>query len=304
MKKTLTVSFVIGSTASGKSSFIEQNFADMDVVFLNVFDFQKQAFDEVGVHNKISMHEQIRCLLKANDRLLEVIIENLQQGKSVVCEHTFLKAKRRITYIEAIREAVSEVLIDFYVMQPSDETYKEYLKKRDLLVFDSFEYYKDMLSDLEFPNIAEGFDQAYEVVDNTIILRIDPPKPELVDKAHKELIEESERIRAEDEKKKAKKELLESLKHRPFWHTCECCGKAELLTAKQAFDEGWDYPPTMGCFGVLGPRTCGNCSITDTLYWKIQQQGLPVLIKKDLNSKEMEILNRIENEPECLLKQE
>ena len=41
-------------------------------------------------------------------------------------------------------------------------------------------------------------------------------------------------------------------------HICEVCGKTEILTPKEAFNEGWDYPPRMGGFGIVGPRTCGD----------------------------------------------
>lgn len=194
----LKVAFIIGSTASGKSTFIKQNFANEDIEILNVFNFQQQAFEESGFLDKIPFREEIRCLFKANNKLLEVIIEKLQQGKSLVVEHTLLKSKRRIAYIEAIRESVSDVEIEFYVMSPSETTYKKRLEKRGLLNKSSFQFYKDMASDLEFPNIAEGFDRAYEVLDNGVVqLRMDPPKPELVDLAHKELFEEAERMRKE-----------------------------------------------------------------------------------------------------------
>jgi hypothetical protein len=40
----------------------------------------------------------------------------------------------------------------------------------------------------------------------------------------------------------------------PQWrHICEVCGVEEILTPSQAFDVGWDYPPRMGQFGVVGP---------------------------------------------------
>ena len=42
-------------------------------------------------------------------------------------------------------------------------------------------------------------------------------------------------------------------------HICEVCGKTETLTPEEAFNEGWDYPPRMGGFGIVGPRTCGDC---------------------------------------------
>ena len=29
-------------------------------------------------------------------------------------------------------------------------------------------------------------------------------------------------------------------------HICEVCGKTEILTPEEAFNEGWDYPPRMG----------------------------------------------------------
>lgn len=66
---------------------------------------------------------------------------------------------------------------------------------------------------------------------------------------------------------------LESTKTRPFWHYCEVCGKKEFITDEEAFNSGWDYPPKMVFFGVLGPRTCGDCLMKDTLFWKIQTSG-------------------------------
>ena len=195
----IKVAFIIGSTASGKSTFIKQNFANEDLEILNVFDFQQQAFEESGFQDKLPFREEIRCLFKANNKLLEVIIEKLQHGKSLVVEHTLLKSKRRIAYIEAIRKAVSDVEIEFYVMSPSETTYKNRLEKRDLLKKSSFQFYKDMAADLEFPNVVEGFDRAFEVLDNCVVqLRMNPPKPELIDLAHKELFEEAERMRKEE----------------------------------------------------------------------------------------------------------
>ena len=32
-------------------------------------------------------------------------------------------------------------------------------------------------------------------------------------------------------------------------HICEVCGKTEILTPEEAFNEGWDYLPRMGGFG-------------------------------------------------------
>ena len=85
----------------------------------------------------------------------------------------------------------------------------------------------------------------------------------------------------------------------PFLHICECCGKTEILTSKEAFDLGWDYPGEGGlfpetAFGIVGPRTCGTCPMTGTLWWEI------VCNKKqihELSDKHKETLLRILQEP-------
>ncbi|MCR5098816.1 MAG: hypothetical protein K6B14_07710 [Lachnospiraceae bacterium] len=46
-----------------------------------------------------------------------------------------------------------------------------------------------------------------------------------------------------DEQEKHK-QLLQSMNTRPFWHYCEVCGKKEYITAEEAFNDGWDYPPS------------------------------------------------------------
>lgn len=82
-----------------------------------------------------------------------------------------------------------------------------------------------------------------------------------------------------------------------FWHICEICGKRELLTPEEAFEQGWDYPPRMGTFGVLSPRTCGSCAMVDTLYWKIITGELS---SQDLDERQTETFLRIQGEPESL----
>ena len=56
--------------------------------------------------------------------------------------------------------------------------------------------------------------------------------------------------------------------------------------------------------GWLGPRTCGECDITSTLYWKVQQQLVPIVVESTLTEKELKIWQRIKNEPESLLEDE
>lgn len=61
---------------------------------------------------------------------------------------------------------------------------------------------------------------------------MEPPRPEIVEKAREELKQETERIHNEDEAKKNRKELIESMNERSFWHYCEVCGKKEFITAQ------------------------------------------------------------------------
>ena len=102
-----------------------------------------------------------------------------------------------------------------------------------------------------------------------------------------------------------KEKLIESMKKRPFWHYCEVCGKKENITAEQAYMSGWDYPPHIGMFGVLSPRTCGNCSDMDTLWAKIMGIGKSkTFSESDLNDSDRKTLQRIKGEPESLLIEE
>lgn len=299
-----TVTFVMGATASGKTTFIKNMyFSDKkDTVVLNVYDYQQAAYKEAGSDLGLTFEEKFQCLYEANEKLLLDIIKTLQENKNVVVEQTFYKAKRRITYIEAIRNAVENVVFEIYVMCPSEAVWKTYRNEREL--GDSSLLLKALVKEIEFPNLSEGFDKIYEVVDGTIRLRMDVPMPEIVTAAHKELDEEAQQMRQEKEAKKQRSELLESMNSRPFWHYCEVCGTKVFCTAQEAFDAGWDYPPQIGFFGLLGPRTCGKCKLKDTLYFKVQQQELPIVFEKALTKKELKTWQRIKKEPESLLYEE
>ena len=52
-------------------------------------------------------------------------------------------------------------------------------------------------------------------------------------------------------------------------HWCEVCGLELLLTPLLAYEGGWDFPPCMGEFGVISPRTCGNCTIDGTVWYAL-----------------------------------
>ena len=294
-----TVAFVIGATASGKTHFINTNYSNKDVDILDVYDYQQRAYDEAGFGDSIPIGAEFRCLLKAQDMLLGDTISRLQAGRDVVVEQTFFKAKRRITYIEKIREAV-DVTIEIYVLCPSDSRWRLNIEERKLN--GDYEAFKRNAAEIEFPNPAEGIDRIYEVIDGVATLRMDIPRPEIIGKAREELAQEAERIHAEDEEERKRKELIESMNTRPFWHYCEVCGRKEFITAEEAFESGWDYPPQIGWFGMLSPRTCGNCAMKDTLYMKIYAPGrIPIVLEDELAPDELITWRRIRSEPESLL---
>ncbi len=302
MSSMQKVIFVMGATATGKTYFIETHYANKDVDILNVYDYQQRAYKEAGFGEAIPFGAEFRCLMNANNMLLADIIEKLKQGRNVVVEQTFFKAKRRIAYIDEIRKA-ADVIIEIYVICPPDALWESNLKKREM--GGRFECYKEQAANvIEFPNPAEGIDRIYKVVDGEIQLRMDTPHPEILDKVREELAEETERIHREDDAKRKKEKLLKSMNTRPFWHYCEVCGKKEFITAQDAFDNGWDYPPQMGHFGLLGPRTCGGCLLKDTLFWKVNTDKkipLPIVVEGTLTPEELVTWKRIKGEPESLL---
>ncbi len=292
--------FVIGATATGKTHFIEHNFKEK-YECLNVYDYQQRVYDDAGFKDAIPLGMQFGFLMKANLLLLEDIITELNQGKDVVVEQTFYKAKRRIAYIDEIRKKL-DANISVYVMNPSNSRWEENIKKRNL--HERFEAYKVNAAEIEFPNVSEGFDEIHEVVDGVIKQRIEPLNPEILEKAREELKKENEKNSKADKKKNERRELIESMKTRPFWHYCEICGSKVYITSQEAFDQGWDYPPTVGSFGQLFPRTCGKCALADSLYIKVMKQKIPIVSEETLTSEELKTWKRIKSEPESLLMDE
>ena len=300
------LSIVMGANCTGKTYFINNHFRNCMADILNVYDYQQREYGNAGFGKSIPISAQFDCLMKANNLLLADTIEKLRQGRDVVVEQTFFKAKRRIAFIDAIRETLGavEVKTEIYVICPDDARWAANLRERE--INRSVESCKKQAAEeIEFPNPSEGFDEIYEVTGEKIRLRMDTPRSEIVDSAKEELTQEAERIQAENEKKRRHKELIESMNTRPFWHYCEVCGRKEFITAEDAFNKGWDYPPQTGVFGLLGPRTCGNCTMADTLYMKINAPGrLPIVLRDELTPEELITWRRIKSEPESLLSDE
>lgn len=91
----------------------------------------------------------------------------------------------------------------------------------------------------------------------------------------------------------------DAVKENPLLHhICEVCGKDEWLTSEEGFKQGWDYPPRMGMYGVISPRTCGSCSMGDTVWFEV------VVNKKkldELSDHQKEVVMRIVCEPESIM---
>lgn len=51
---------------------------------------------------------------------------------------------------------------------------------------------------------------------------------------------------------------------------CEVDGFTAHLTNQEAFDAGWDYPPFIGDWGIIAPRTCPDHGMEDSAWWAIQ----------------------------------
>lgn len=79
-------------------------------------------------------------------------------------------------------------------------------------------------------------------------------------------------------------------------HVCEVCGRDEVLESEEAHRQGWDYPPRMGVFGIVSPRTCPDCPMTKTVWWAITCEK-----KTRLDPNQMKVVERIKDEPHSIL---
>ncbi len=81
-------------------------------------------------------------------------------------------------------------------------------------------------------------------------------------------------------------------------YICEICGKTEITTPENAFEEGWDYPPFMGTYGIVSPRICPKCSFWGTAWEAIVLQNKSYA---ELSDKQKEAVKRILGEPENMI---
>ena len=291
------VVLVIGANCTGKTHFIARNFSGEEYTVLNIYDYQERMDQEA---KGLTMWER---LYRANELLNEDVAALVRQGKNAVVEQTFLRALRRIACVDAIRAVSPDVPVEVYAMTPTDEQLRhnceERIKESSGNAEAWFQHIKHEMEEVwEFPNPAEGYAKIYAVSGDAITECADTPDESIIEQARSELAREKEKRRSEQESRKRHEELVRRTGTERFWHICEACGKKELLTTDEAFEQGWDYPPRMYAFRMLSPRTCGNCLITSTLHWRLLTGETSL---RSLDEHDKETIERILNEPESVM---
>ena len=294
------VKIVIGANASGKSYYIENSEEFNGYTKLNVYDFQQQVQEEARNKEAVSSRETYKVLYEANERLTRAVVEAVKAGQDVVVEHTLFKMKRRIGMVDAIRKEC-DTPIEIYIMEPSEERLKLNCKERDIDDDFSFGFIKKQIKEMEIPSVMEGFRRTFKVRNGLAEEYVFEVKDSLLEKARVEIYDEKKRVEEEKEKQKEFVRFVELTKTKPYLHICSGCGRKEVLTSDEAFEEGWDYPGIHGLykempyygFRSLAPRTCGNCPITSSVYWRVTQG-------KHLTEEDNKVIERIKNEPKSL----
>ncbi len=283
----MTVKIVMGTALSGKTYFIKGNFPESEI--MSVGEYQKRIMSEMDGPEYLPMNKHIEILQKANDQIKSDMLERLSQDKDVIMEHTLFKAMRRKEYLEAFR-TVTNKPIDIYVMQPSDEQLRINIQSNEEIR--DIDWIKSEMRQIEMPNIAEGFAHVYIVNDSGIRDWSDRPvERKFVDK------DTTLNLLEKDLFAEANTKEPSVFQEKRFLHICEVCGRTEKLTAEEAHNKNWDYPPIIGEFGVLSPRTCGNCRMAETAYWAIVAEKKTLA---ELNENQIQTVERIMQEPDIL----
>ncbi|GAA5037670.1 hypothetical protein ACFQRL_14205 [Microbacterium fluvii] len=73
---------------------------------------------------------------------------------------------------------------------------------------------------------------------------------------------------------------------------CETCGREEATTPAKAHSDGWDFagPGGLYPFGTVSPRTCPDCGIETTVWWRLTVDRIP---DTDLAPHDMAVVKRI-----------
>ncbi len=81
-------------------------------------------------------------------------------------------------------------------------------------------------------------------------------------------------------------------------HICEVCGAEQNLTPEAAHEAGRDYPPKMGPSGLIGPRTCPNCVVNQTVWRTLVVEKFTA---DTLTPHQRETIGRIGGEPDSIV---
>ena len=111
----MSIRIIMGTAYSGKSYFTQNHFPEL--LKLDIYEYQNQ------VKSECILPDGFATLYEANERIKKDLVDAVAQHKDVVMEHTLFKCKRRIVYVDAIRE-VSDEPIELYLMWPSEELLK------------------------------------------------------------------------------------------------------------------------------------------------------------------------------------
>ncbi len=76
---------------------------------------------------------------------------------------------------------------------------------------------------------------------------------------------------------------------------CEVCGEEADYKPSEAFHRGWDFAGPGGMYpaGVITPRTCPDCRIEDTTWWRLVILKVPA---GDLTPHDRAVIARIRSE--------
>ena len=142
----MSINFVIGPPCGGKSYFIKNTFPK-DSIIIDIWDYQKDLFYFTPTNIMESYELAKKDLIKA--------IKN-NPKKTIVFEHTLLRAIRRKVYIDAIKE-ISSDKINCYLIKPNMKEVKRYCKLRKI----DLDEVKQNFEILEIPTKEEGFDNIF-----------------------------------------------------------------------------------------------------------------------------------------------
>lgn len=291
----MKIHIVMGAGGTGKREFSQKQFSNAKIVSYGDIQRELKANSE---KESVSILEYGAILFQAYDRSIEQTIAHILNGDEVVMEHTLFKCQRREEVLSKLREVTNEP-IDLYLMMPSDEQIQRNISQNPNYKDVSVEEIKSEMRKIEIPSGQEGFEKVYVVTEKGIEDWTDKPAEEKKISSKTELTMKEWNLSTGISEKNI-------FGQKPFKHICEVCGKVEILTSKEAYETGWDYPGVDGIykcenFKIMTPRTCGQCGITETAWWALSVEGKSL---NELSEMQKLAVERITQEPENLMVEE